>query len=404
MSQDILLQGFHWLSWRVKKTADVSWYSILNQNAQRIKDSGFTHVWFPPPSDSLAFEGYLPRQLNILDTEYGSESELRNAIQSLSPLSIIADIVINHRVGRLAEADFVNPSFGKFGVVADDEYSGPRSFNLDSGEGYAPARDLDHRNPEVSDAIVMWMNDVLKNPARAGFSGWRYDLVKGYAGWATELYNRRTSPVFSVGEYFDGDPQSIVNWIDSTHPEPAFRSNAFDFPLRFALYDAIERRRYNYLKYFDKAPGVLGLWPDKAVTFVENHDTEEVRGGQYATAFPGSSKTLQGYAYILTHPGIPCVFWRDIYDAGIFYETQIRRLIAIRKAYGISSNSRLFIDSAVEGLFYSAYIRGDNGELAMKIGPGNWSPSGSQWNPLEDRLLISGQDFAVWGDNRFINI
>ncbi|MEL6439332.1 MAG: alpha-amylase C-terminal beta-sheet domain-containing protein [Cyanobacteria bacterium J06621_8] len=404
MSQDILLQGFHWLSWSVKRTAGVSWYSILRQNAQRIKDSGFTHVWFPPASDSLASEGYLPRELNKLDSQYGSELELRDAIQSLSPLNIIADIIVNHRVGRLAEADFVNPSFGEFGVAADDEYSGPKSFNLDSGEGYAPARDLDHRNPEVSNAIITWMNDVLKNPARAGFSGWRYDLVKGFAGWAVELYNRRTSPVFSVGEYFDGDPQSIVNWIDSTHPEPAFRSTAFDFPLRFALYDAIERRRYNYLKYFDRAPGVLGLWSDKAVTFIENHDTEEIRGNEYATAFPGSSKTLQGYAYILTHPGIPCVFWRDIYDAGIFYETQIKRLIAIRKAYGISSNSRLFIDSAVEGLFYSAYIRGDKGELAVKIGPGSWSPSGSQWNPLQDRLLISGQDFAVWGDNRFITI
>ena len=228
--------------------------------------------------------------------------------------------------------------------------------------------------------------------------------MKGFAGWAIELYNRRTSPVFSVGEYFDGNPQAIVNWIDSTHPEPGFRSTAFDFPLRFALYEAIVKRRYHYLKYFDRAPGVLGLWSEKAVTFIENHDTEEVRGGEYGTAFPGSSKTLQGYAYTLTHPGSPCVFWRDIYDAGISYETQIRRLIAIRKAYGIRSNSRLFIDSAIEGLFYSAYVHGDNGELAIKVGPGSWAPSGSQWDPVKERLLISGQDFAVWGKNRSIRI
>ena len=155
----------------------VPWYSILRENAQRIKDSGFTHVWFPPPSDSLAYEGYLPRKLNVLDSKYGSASELRDVIQALSALEIIAiaDIVINHRVGNLSYADFEEPSFGDFGVAKNDEYSGRKSFNLDSGEGYDPARDLDHKNPEVSNAIITWMNDVLKNPTKAGFSGWRYD-------------------------------------------------------------------------------------------------------------------------------------------------------------------------------------------------------------------------------------
>ena len=54
--RDVLLQGFHWDShagsgpgpgWR-------SWYRILAENAPAIRSAGFTWVWFPPPSDSLA--------------------------------------------------------------------------------------------------------------------------------------------------------------------------------------------------------------------------------------------------------------------------------------------------------------------------------------------------------------
>ena len=63
---DILLQGFHWgahggaadPATRGKK----SWYRIIKENAAAIKAAGFSWVWFPPPSDSLAPQGYIPRR------------------------------------------------------------------------------------------------------------------------------------------------------------------------------------------------------------------------------------------------------------------------------------------------------------------------------------------------------
>ena len=387
-----MLQGFHWLS------QEKNWYQIIQQNTQRIKDSGFTLVWFPPPSDCADYEGYLPRELyNLNDSKYGSEAELKQTIRELKPeVKAIADIVINHRVGTSRDEDFTNPTWSTYSIVSNDEYEGPKSFHWDSGASYHAGRDLDHRNPEVSNSLIEWMNH-LKNPDKAGFAGWRYDLVKGYAGWATELYNTKTQPEFSVGEFWDDDPQKVVGWIDSTHPEPAYRSRAFDFPLRNALYQAIAWRNFHHLKYGDRAAGVIGLWSDKAVTFIENHDTEDVRGNEYASFFPGKSQMVQGYAYLLTHPGVPCVFWGDIYDSGPYYEKQIERLIEIRKEFGIHSKSKLYIATAQEGLVYAAYIQGDKGEIAMKIGPGAWRPSGSKWQPIESCLLTSGNDYAVWG-------
>ena len=397
MNYDIMLQGFHWRSSSIRNDAGQPiWYQIIQENAQRIKDSGFTLVWFPPPSDSAADQGYLPRELNKLDSKYGSATELRGAIKAIKPVKAIADIVINHRVGTTREEDFTNPTWTTYTIANGDEYSGHKSFNLDTGDAYEAARDLDHHNPEVQESLITWMNS-LKDPNKVGFVGWRYDLVRGYAGWATELYNRRTQPEFTVGENFEYNPQNIVDWIDSTHPDPAYRSTAFDFPLRNALYEAIAHRNYHYLKYGDRAAGVIGLWSDKAVTFIENHDTEDVRGGEYANFFPGKSLMVQGYAYLLTHPGIPCVFWEDIFDSGIFHEQEIRQLIKIRQQYRIHSESKLYIATAQAGLVYAAYIQGDQGEVALKIGPGGWQPDGGKWYS-GNNLLISGNDFAVWGD------
>src|SRR5262245_44203098 len=79
---DVILQGFHWASHAGTRDGRgrKSWYAIVRENAAAIQAAGFTWVWFPPASDSLAPQGYIPRRWNVLDTPYGSEAELRSAI------------------------------------------------------------------------------------------------------------------------------------------------------------------------------------------------------------------------------------------------------------------------------------------------------------------------------------
>src|SRR5437763_1368226 len=118
---DVMLQGFHWTS---NNSQNPDWYEILAQNAGRIKDGGFTLVWFPPPSKTADHEGYLPSEWNVLDTRYGTKQQLKDAVSALRPARSIADIVINHRVGtNTAGADFTNPSFADnaAAITGDDE-------------------------------------------------------------------------------------------------------------------------------------------------------------------------------------------------------------------------------------------------------------------------------------------
>jgi alpha-amylase len=395
--RDVLLQGFHWESHRGAADqsggAQRSWYRVLADCAPAVRAAGFTAVWFPPPSDSLAPQGYIPRRWNVLDSAYGSEAELRAAIRSLGPVKALADVILNHRVGvHTGGADFADPPFpDNRAAIARDDESGVGTGNPDTGERHPCGRDLDHTNPDVRAAIKTY----LRRLKDAGFRGWRYDLVKGFHGRFVGEYNDATAPEFSVGECFDGDRQVVTNWIDAT----SGRSTAFDFPTRYLLYDALRADDYGRLRSHSGgrviAGGLIGFWPSRAVTFLDNHDTEYRREGGhgyegYGTHhFPGRA-VEQGYAYLLTHPGVPCVYWSHFFDWGTPARQLIEKLIRVRKAAGLHAASSLEIVEAGRGL-YAARI---DGRVAVKLGTRDWWP-GAGW-----QLVADGERFAVWARSR----
>ncbi|HEY7156103.1 MAG TPA: alpha-amylase family glycosyl hydrolase, partial [Gemmataceae bacterium] len=282
--REILLEGFHWESHRgavdPATGARKSWYRIIEDHAAAIKAAGFTWIWFPPPSDSLAPQGYIPRRWNVLDTAYGTEAELRSALHALEPVRALADVVINHRVGvHTSGADFDDPPFAdNRAAIARDDSSGVGTGNPDSGEHHAAGRDLDHHNPDVRNAIT----NYLRKLKGVGFQGWRYDLTKGYAGRFIAEYNDATSPGFSVGEFYDGDRQKVTSWIDAT----GGKTTAFDFPTRYLLYEACLSDDYGRLRTSHNGRtvpgGLLGFWPSRSVTFLDNHDTEYRRDYEHS--------------------------------------------------------------------------------------------------------------------------
>jgi alpha-amylase len=93
---EILLQAFNWESHKRP------WYRDMMSKVPEWAKEGFTAIWLPPPSDSVSPQGYLPRDLYLLDCEYGTESELRELINVCHQhnIKVIADIVINHRCAQ----------------------------------------------------------------------------------------------------------------------------------------------------------------------------------------------------------------------------------------------------------------------------------------------------------------
>jgi alpha-amylase len=389
-SNAILLQGFHWNS---AAYAGPDWYNTLMANVGDLSAMGFTHVWFPPPSDSAAREGYLPRQLNKLDSSYGSSAELTNVVSAFKSKGIkaIADVVVNHRVGTTGWSDFTNPNWTTYTIVNNDECNCGLGA-ADTGDGFSGGRDLAHTNVgEVQNGIINWLNYTLKP---VGFAGLRFDYVNGFGAGYVGQYANAFAPDFCVGELWpnfdlnniDANRQAIMDWINGT----GNACGAFDFTTKGILNDALAYGNYWRLKATDGKPqGAIGWWPAMSVTFVDNHDTgpaESCGSGQNLWPVP-CGKVMEGYAYILSHPGIPTVFYPHIYNWNL--KTPIAALITARKAAGVNSTSAVAIQQATQGL-YAAIVTGTTRQLAMKIGPNSWSP-GTGWT-----LQTSGTNYAVW--------
>ena len=389
-SSAILLQGFHWNS---AAYAGPDWYNTVMNNVGDLSAMGFTHVWFPPPSDSAAREGYLPRQLNKLDSSYGSAAELTNVVSAFKSRGVkaIADVVVNHRVGTTGWSDFTNPNWTTYTIVNNDECNCGLGAG-DTGDGFSGGRDLAHTNVgEVQNGIINWLNYTIKP---VGFSGLRFDYVKGFSPSYVAQYANAFQAEFCVGELWpdfdlnnmDANRQAIMNWINGTNSS----CGAFDFTTKGILNDALANGNYWRLKATDGKPqGALGWWPAMSVTFVDNHDTgpaESCGSGQNLWPAP-CGKVMEGYAYILSHPGIPTVFYPHIYNWNL--KTPIAALMKARKDAGVTSTSAVAIQQATQGL-YAAIVSGNTRQLAMKIGPNSWSP-GSGWT-----LQTSGTNYAVW--------
>lgn len=78
-----------------------------------LQEAGVTHIWLPPPSQSVAAQGYLPGQLYNLDSKYGNKEELQALCKELKAAGIVplADIVINHRCADEKGEDGVYNTF-----------------------------------------------------------------------------------------------------------------------------------------------------------------------------------------------------------------------------------------------------------------------------------------------------
>lgn len=435
----IMLQGFYWESYRhghpEKKEfalfGDKTWYEIVRNNSQAIREGHIDLVWLPPPSYAGKYSaGYNPKQYFKLDNSYGTFAQHREALEALLQKGVepVADIVINHRDGNEQWGDFKNPNWGPWAICRSDEaFTVSRSelYNLpeeqrgpeedrpteyrngDMTYQYCDFRDICHSDARVRRDIVRY----LKQLQSLGYRGWRYDMAHGYAAKWAALYNKATRPTFSVGEYDWNKQGETRGWIwhsATTSGDFSTASDAFDFSTQIFLKD----HKMNYNAWYAKGNGV-GLvgdnkdgvaWKNRAVTFLENHDTgyrtEEdgsPQKGHESDKFANNWEVEQGYAYILTHPGVPCIYWKHYFDWGSELQRKIKALTNARKVAGVHAGSNLNTQHNAQATgVYAAMIEGKRGKLYVRIGGDDnaWQPSASGYSGY--REYAAGDGWKVW--------
>ena len=72
------------------------------------------------------------------------------------------------------------------------------SANNDTGEDWAGMRDLDHRSQNVQDIVKAYVKMLIDD---LGYTGFRYDMVKGYSASYTGMYNAYSGTNFSVASF-----------------------------------------------------------------------------------------------------------------------------------------------------------------------------------------------------------
>ena len=391
----VMLQGFYWDSFE-----DTRWTNLTSQVDEL--SAYYDLIWVPNSASSgYSSMGYNPQYWFQHESSFGTSGELRTMIKKFKEkgTGFIADVVINHRNGVNGWCDFPVETdhhgntweLGLWSICCNDEMAyangQPKPTGAyDEGENFDGCRDLDHTNTYVQDAVKAYLDYLLNE---LGYAGFRYDMVKGFAAYYVGLYNDEVKPTYSVGEYYDGNYDLVAKWIDGTIRENKIQSAAFDFPLKFRMNQAFGYpSNFSLLAtYYNGSNRPEGLLKEPgfrrfSVTFIDNHDTFQNGGTKFSEYY-----TVAGNAFILCHPGTPCIFlphWKQ-------YKNEIKQLINVRKAVGIHNQSNVEVWVAQEDK-YVAKVYGKNGDLFIKVGYGDYTPDGFNNNDI----VASGEGYCVW--------
>ena len=371
----VMLQGFSWDSY------DYSQWTVLEKQADDMK--GFIDlVWLPQSGkciETTQVMGYKPYYYFNQNSSFGTEAELRSLIAKFKANGIgaIADVVVNHRntdgwftfpaetyngvTYKMQPTDICKNDDGGATAKQATKEGVSLSNNNDEGQDWDGCRDLDHKSANVQKIIKAYLKFLKED---MGYTGFRYDMVKGFSGTHVADYNDATGVEFSVGEYWDGN-QSIINWINKTNKKSA----AFDFQFRYNVRDAVNgaaNGKVTTSSDWSKLNSNDNLMHDAnyrryAVTFVENHDTQKRSESEQND--PLRKDTIAANAYMLAMPGTPCVFqphWRA-------YKQEIKSMIEARKLAGITNMSN-YTNKMAQNACFANETTGNKAKLIVVVG------------------------------------
>ena len=390
------------------------WNKVCNE-AEHIKDLGITALWLPPAykgSGGIHDTGYGVydlydlgefEQKGTIATKYGTKDEYLTAINTLHQYGIkaYADIVLNHKFGAddteevlASQESFTNRNNlievtnniipilawtkytfpgrnGKYsdfqwnwthfhGVDWDDrnktnsifKFYGKRwDEDVDKENGnfdYLMGADIDLNNIDVVNELTSWGKWYT---SFTGIDGYRLDAIKHirasfYLDWLRKMRDASDKPLFAVGEYWNSNAQILKKYLEETE----WTICLFDAPLHYNFYDAsTSGGNYDMSKILDGS--LVKDEPNRAVTFVDNHDTEP--GQSLFSWVQDWFKPLAYSIILLREQGIPCVFYGDYY--GIPHENidgkseVLDKLLYLRKNYAYGVQHDYFDHNCIVG-------------------------------------------------------
>jgi alpha-amylase len=410
MANGVMMQYFQWYL-----PEDGQLWKELAQRAPELSAAGFTSLWLPPcykGAHGIHDVGYAVYDLfdlgefdqkGSIATKYGTREELLQALRVLKDhrLRWYADVVFNHKDGgdeteelwvqevnwhdrnNITSGWHTISAYTKFDFPArNNKYSSMKwhwwcfdslSYNaITQNAGtlyrlkdkvfetevspqhgnydYLMANDLDTSNEFVRGELQYWGQWFIDTVQPNGF---RIDAAKHircgfFKDWFHHL--RAANPgheLFGVAEYWSPDVHELHAYLRNCDGVMSL----FDVPLHYRFHVASQTGSHFDLRTLLDGT-LMKEQPARAVTFVENHDTQPCRSLE-STVEPWFKPLA--YAFILLRrEGYPCVFYADYYGAEYTncrggYPVQlyshrwlIDKFIWARQAYGFGEQHDYF--------------------------------------------------------------
>ncbi|PCR99677.1 alpha-amylase [Lactococcus fujiensis] len=420
-----ILQAFEWYL-----PADSQHWKNITNLIPDLHKLGITGLWLPPASkaasgvEDVGYGTYDLFDLGEFDqkgtvpTKYGTKDDYLELINQLHEHEIeaYADIVFDHMMGadetevikadvqaeddRLNEVEsdktvevwtkFTFPGRqGKYddyvwtwhnftGVDYDaktetneilefeghewDEEVDSENNNFD----YLMGDDLDFSVPETSAQLEKWGKWFVDT---TNIDGFRLDAVKHidfeyFGGWLAERSKQMGRDPFVVGEYWTDDLGKLNYYFEKAEGKIPL----FDVPLHFN-FDKAASSEGEFDMRGIYADTLVATHPELAVTFVDNHDTQE---GQALQSWIQPWFKEQAYSLILLRQkGTPTVFWGDLYGIPARevdpVGDNLRRMIALRGHSEFLSEYDYFDDADLLGWTNTIKLNGEKTGLATTL-------------------------------------
>ena len=362
-----MMQYFEWYM-----PTDCNLWTNLIKMAPKLKKFGITSLWLPPACKSaggIYDTGYGVydlydlgefKQKGTVRTKYGTKEQYIAAIKALQieGIDVLADIVLNHRMGADEFQDVIaydiNPEnrtetlgnyreikawtkfnfegrnnmysdlkldWTSFTAVDYDESTKKNGIyrfygknfhdDVDKELGnydYLMGCDIDFNNLDVVADMHNWGRWFID---QTNVNGFRLDAIKHirssfYKRWLTNMKSYSKNNLYTVGEYFSTNVDALLSYLNYNDEIDSL----FDVPLHNNFHVASHSSN-NYDMRNILQNTLIDRCPSKAVTFVDNHDTEP---GQALESWVDVWFKPLAYSLIMFRENsIPCVFYGDYY-------------------------------------------------------------------------------------------
>ncbi|KAI9301335.1 a-amylase [Cunninghamella echinulata] len=272
---------------------------ITNQ-LDYIQGMGFDAIWISPIPENVdnGYHGYHAKDFEKINSHFGTSDELTALVNEAHKrnMYVMLDVVANHQGAPSSKGDYSGFTFNSPDLYHKEctiDYNNQNSIEVCWLSGLP---DIDTENT----ANVQKLNSIVNGwVSTYNFDGIRIDTLKHVRKdfWPGYI---KSSNVFATGEVFDGNPQYVAGYLESTN-------SLINYPLYYGIINVFTKKNDISTLYstWQTLQTATGNKTSYFTNFCDNHDVRRI-----ATLTNGDySLVKNAVTFTLMIEGIPTYYY-----------------------------------------------------------------------------------------------